>query len=81
MQEITAYHCSDGTLHTDEDAARAHEDALLGMELDGLLRHIFAVEGVTRMAEHRALLGALKKKKELLTACRAIARIIEHSEV
>lgn len=78
MQEITAYQCADGSIHSDEDKARAHEEDLLGQELDGLLR-LFKLD-ISRSQEYRALLAAMKERKELFKACRAVVQILEHAE-
>lgn len=78
MQEITAYIAADGSLFTDEDKAEAHDNDLLGMELDGLLR-LFKLE-ISRHQEYKGLLACMKERKELLKACHAIVHILEHSE-
>lgn len=76
MREITAYQCSDGSLHTDEDKARAHEDDLLGQELDGLLR-LFALD-ITRVQEHRGLLRVMQNRKDLKASLLALLKILDH---
>jgi hypothetical protein len=76
MQEITAYLCSDGSIHSDEKKARAHEDDLLGQELDGLLR-LFELD-ITRNQEHKGILCAMKKRAELLKAAQIIINILEN---
>lgn len=78
MQEITAYQCADGSIHVDEDKARAHDDDLLGQEIDGFLR-LFALD-ISRVQEYRAILAAMKKRGELLEAARKIVGILEHAE-
>ena len=76
MREITAYQCSDGSLHTDEDKARAHEDDLLGQELDGLLR-LFALD-ITRVQEYRGLMRVMQNRKDLRVSLIAILKSLNH---
>ena len=76
MREITAYQCSDGSLHTDEEKARAYEDDLLGQELDGLLR-LFAID-ITRVQEHRGLLRVMQNRKDLRVSLIAILKSLDH---
>ena len=76
MREITAYQCSDGSLHTDEDKARAHEDDLLGQEIDGLLR-LFALD-ITRVQEHRGILRVMQNRKDLRVSILAILKSLDH---
>lgn len=75
MQEITAFRCSDGSTHSDEKKAQAHEDDLLGQELDGLLR-LFELD-ITRNQEFKGILCAMKKRPELLQAAKIIINILE----
>lgn len=76
MQEITAYRCSDGSIHSDENKAQAHEDDLLGQELDGLLR-LFELD-ITRNQEFKAILCVMKKRPALLEAAKLIVNILEN---
>ena len=78
MKEINAYQCSDGIVFTDEARAKAHEDDLLGQELDGLLR-LFELD-ITRNQEYKALLCAMKKRDALKTALSALIEILEFNE-
>jgi hypothetical protein len=75
MQEITAYQCSDGSIHDDENKAQAHEDDLLGQELDGFLR-LFELD-ITRGKESKGILCAMKKRAEILKAAQIIINILE----
>ena len=75
MREITAYQCADGSIHESERHAVAHDEDLLGQELDGLLR-LFELD-ITRQQEYRALLGIMKKRGELSKAVRAIVNILD----
>jgi hypothetical protein len=75
LQEITAYRCSDGSVHADEKKAQAHEDDLLGQELDGLLR-LFELD-ITRNQEFKGILCAMKKRSEILKAAQTIITILE----
>ncbi len=77
MREITAYQCPDGSLHQSEAKAKAHEEDLLGQELDGLLR-LFELD-ITRNQEYRAIMAVMKKRAELAEAVGAILRILKHS--
>ena len=76
MREITAYQCSDGSLHTDEEKARAYEDDLLGQELDGLLR-LFALD-ITRVQEYRGLMRVMQNRKDLRVSILAILKSLNH---
>ena len=76
MIEISAYQCSDGSMHTDEEKARAHEDDLLGQEIDGLLR-LFALD-ITRVQEHRGLLRVMQNRKDLRVSLIAILKSLDH---
>lgn len=75
MREITAYQCADGSIHEDERKAKAHDDDLLGAELDGLLR-LFALN-LTRNQEFSGILAAMKKRKELQESVKLIINILE----
>ena len=79
MKTIEAYQSADGLIYTDEDKARAHEDDLIGQELDELLHRIMCIDPGHR-AMYNGLLSALKKKKELLTCLRRIVAVLEHGE-
>jgi hypothetical protein len=78
MKEITAYQCSDGLIFSSEEKAAAHDEDLLGQELDGLLR-LFELD-ITKNQEYKALICAMKKRKELKSALTLILKIIKHSE-
>ena len=75
MQEITAFRCSEGSIHSDEKKAQAHEDDLLGQELDGLLR-LFQLD-ITRNQAFKGILCVMKKRPELLKAAKIIINILE----
>jgi hypothetical protein len=75
MKEITAFRCSDGSIHSDEKKAQAHEDDLLGQELDGFLR-LFELD-ITRNQEFKGILCAMKKRPALLEAAKLIVNILE----
>lgn len=76
MREITAYIAADGSLHEDEEAARAKDDDLLGQTLDGLLR-LFNLD-ITRRQEYKAILHAMKNREALAQEMREALKIIEH---
>ena len=78
MREITAYQCADGSIHESERHAMAHDEDLLGQELDGLLR-LFDLD-ITRQQEYRAILGVMKKRGELSKAVRTITKILDWVE-
>jgi hypothetical protein len=78
MKEITAYQCSDGAIYASEENAKAHDEDLLGQELDGLLR-LFGLD-LTRNQEYTGILCAMKKRKELSAAAALILKIIEHGD-
>lgn len=78
MQSIQAYKTADGKLFTDESKAKAHEQDLLGQELDGLLK-LFNLD-ITRQEEYRALLQLMKRQEELKQSVKMILSILEHGE-
>mgnify|MGYP000741789492 CR=1 FL=1 len=78
MREINAYLCSDGKLFTDEKQAKAHEEDLLGQEIDGLLR-LYGLD-ITRNQEFKGCLLVMSKRKELAEAATAILAILNHTE-
>ena len=77
MKTIEAILCCDGSIFTNEAKAKAHEEDLLGQEVDGLLR-LFCLD-ITRNQEYKGCLSAMAKRKELKQSARAILAIIEHS--
>lgn len=78
MKKINAYQCSDGKIFSDENKAKAHEDDLLGQELDGLLR-LFELD-ITRNQEYKAILCAMKKRGALKTALLTLIDILDFTE-
>lgn len=79
MKEINAYQCSDGKIFEDKKKAQAHEEDLLGQELDGLLR-LFQLD-ITRNQEFSGILSAMKSKKELLSTANSIIDILQHGDI
>mgnify|MGYP003438001691 CR=1 FL=1 len=77
MKTIEAYQCSDGSIFDDERKAKAHDDDLLGAELDGLLR-LFDLDN-SRHQEHKALLKVMGKRKELKQSIDSILQILEYT--
>lgn len=77
MKTIEAFLCYDGSIFTSEERAIAHEEDLLGQEIDGLLK-LFCLD-ITRNQEFKGCLSAMSKRKELENAARLIVAIIEHS--
>jgi hypothetical protein len=78
MQEINAYQCSDGALFTDEKKAKAHEDDLLGQEIDGLLK-LYRLD-ISRNQEFKGCLSVMGKRQELKEAAAAILAILNHTQ-
>lgn len=78
MIEINAYQCSDGLIFPDEDDAKAHEDDLLGQEIDGLLK-LYGLD-ISRSQEHKGCLSVLGKRAELKKAAELILVILNHCE-
>lgn len=70
------YKTFDGLLFEDENKAKAHEDDILGQELDGLLK--LAEIGITRNAEYKALLKWMNNRKELTKAIDLLHTILHH---
>lgn len=78
MREINAYQCADGTIHTNEKKARAHDDDLLGQEIDGLLK-LFELD-ISRNQEYKGCLAVMKRREDLKTAAAALLHILQHGE-
>ncbi len=78
MKEIYAYQCSDGAIFTDDRKAKAHEEDLLGQEIDGLLR-LYSLD-ITRNQEYKGCLSVMGKRQELAKAAAAILAILHHSK-
>lgn len=72
------YKTFDGLLFEDENKAKAHEDDILGQELDGLLK--LAEITITRHAEHKALLKWMNSRKELTKAIDLLHAILHHKD-
>jgi hypothetical protein len=77
MKEISAYQCSDGAIFTDDRNAKAHEDDLLGQEIDGLLK-LYGLD-ITRNQEYKGCLSVMGKRQELKEAAAAILAILNHA--
>lgn len=78
MRQMECYKTSDGLLFEDEDKAQAHEDDLIGEELDEFFRLHFEFD--TRRSDiYRGILKVLKNKDALAASCRKILTIIEYS--
>ena len=77
MKTIEAYQCSDGSIFDDERKAKAHEDDLLGAELDGLLR-LFDLDN-SRHQEYKSLMKVMGKRKELKQSIDSILQILEYT--
>lgn len=81
MRKVEAYICADGTIFENEDKAQAHDDDLLGQELDGLLK-MFEFGGVlTRNDEYKGLMRLLNNRKELRKSIDTIATMLSHGDV
>ena len=78
MKEINAYQCSDGSIFTDDRNAKAHEDDLLGQEIDGLLK-LYGLD-ITRNQEYKGCLSVMGKRQKLKEAAAAILAILNHQE-
>jgi hypothetical protein len=78
MKEITAYQCSDGAIFENENKAAAHDEDLLGQEVDGLLK-LYGLD-ITRNQEFKGCLSAMGKRQELAEAAAAILAILNHSK-
>jgi len=78
MKQITAYQSSDGAIFEDEDKAAAHDDDLLGQEIDGLLR-LYSLD-ISRNQEFKGCLSVMGKRQELAEAAAAILAILNHSK-
>lgn len=80
MKQIDAYQCFDGQIFSDEDKAKAHDEDLLGQELDGLLK-LFGFGGkLTRNDEWRGLMNLMQNRKELRKSVDLISAILAHGE-
>jgi hypothetical protein len=78
MIEINAYQCADGSIFTCEKQAKAHDDDLLGQEIDGLLR-LYALD-ITRNQEFKGCLSVMGKREELKNAALALLTVLNHCE-
>lgn len=78
MKETNAYQTSDGRLFINEGTAKAHEDDLLGQEIDGLLR-LYGLD-ITRNQEYKGCLSVMDKRKELKEAATKLLAILNHEE-
>jgi len=78
MKEINAYQCADGSIFTNEKQAKAHDDDLLGQEIDGLLR-LYQLD-ISRNQEFKGCLSVMGKRAELKTAALAILAVLNHGE-
>ena len=78
MKELTAYQCSDGAIFIDDRNAKAHEEDLLGQEIDGLLK-LYGLD-ISRNQEYKGCLSVMGKRQELKEAAAAILVILNHSE-
>ena len=79
MKTIEAYQCADGQIFEDDRKAKAHDDDLLGQELDGLLK-LFKFDSLTRNQEYRSLIQLMNNRKELRTSMDTISRLLEHGQ-
>ncbi|WNO06027.1 hypothetical protein [Rhodoferax mekongensis] len=80
MRQIEAYQCYDGQIFSDESKAKAHDEDLLGQELDGLLK-LFGFGGkLTRNDEWRGLMNLMQNRKELRKSVDLIAAILAHGD-
>ena len=79
MKIITeCYKTSDGRLFEDEDKAIAHDNDILGQELDGLLK--LAEMDIARNMECRALLRWMSRRKELTESIDMLHAILHHGD-
>lgn len=76
MREIHAYKCADGSIFENEAKAKAHEDDLIGQELDGFLM-LFELD-ITRNQQFKGVLAAMKKRAAVLNAAKMIIHILEN---
>ena len=78
MREIFAYECADGKIFKDEKKATAHDDDLLGAEIDGLLK-LYALD-ISRNQEFKGCLSAMAKRESLRASVSKILEILNHSK-
>jgi len=77
MQRIEAYQTCDGKLFSKESDAIAHEDDLIGQELDDMFK-LFKLHGdIDHQSIFNACVNALKDKQRLKSICIAISNIID----
>ena len=62
----------------EEDKAIAHDNDILGQELDGLLK--LAEIDITRNAEYKALLKWISNRKELIKSIDLLHAILHHGD-
>jgi len=80
MKTIEAYQCADGLMFDDEDKAKAHDDDLLGQELDGLLKQFQFGGTLSRNDEYRGLMRLMDNRSELKKSIISILQILEHGD-
>lgn len=79
MKTVEAYRCADGSLFDSERAAAAHEEDLLGQELDGLLM-LCGIANRHDQFKYALALLSKENRAALVHQCRRIVEIVEHSD-
>jgi len=80
MKTIEAYQCADGSIHSDEDKAKAYDDDLIGQELDGLLKMFEFGGKLTRNDEYKGLMCLMTNRAELRKSIDHIAALLAHGD-
>lgn len=75
MQTIEAYQTVDGMIFNDERRALAHEEDLLGQELDAICL-LANINNMTRSDQYSFCINLMKKKPELRKIINTLYKIL-----
>ena len=79
MKTIECYKTSDGKVFEDEEKAQAHEDDMIGEELESLLMHVMGLN-TGRSEVYKGTIKAINNKKALKEACKIILDVLQYTE-
>jgi hypothetical protein len=77
MKTVEAYQTSDGRFFASEKSAKAHEDDLIGQELDDFFKLTGMHSDCGHHAIFKACIKAIADKKQLRDICANIVAIID----
>ena len=79
MKAIECYKTSDGKVFEDEEKAQAHEEDMIGEELESLLMHVMELN-TGRSEVFKGIMKAINNKKALKEACKIILDVLQYTE-